>query len=503
MKCLRYYLCLASVGILMGCQYEFPEEIITEPHSGQADFSKMVAIGNSLTAGYMDGALYNRGQQNSFVVILAEQMKMAGGGEFNVPEINSETGFFAFGENGPLGRLVLTYDTTTSSTEPPPATPAPIGPGDFPGPYTGDKSMLNNFGVPGITLVTALIPDTGNPTSPLFNPYYGRMASSPGSSTVIGDAANALANGGTFFSFWLGNPDVVNYAIGGASNPFLLTEEVTFNESLNAALGAMLNANPEAKGVVMTIPNLNIFPYFNLINPLRIPVPPAARPPLGEGLAQLNAAINGWNQGVNANPNIPDPVKPSLIRPTLSTDFDAYPLLILDPSLSDAEIPLPTGESFVIPKIRNLTTEDEVKIPLGAQASLIQGVGISPMSPLNEAQYDSVYLSKSEQAEIQDKINKFNNFIGTAVADNGERLLLVDVNDFLGRLIEDTAYSDEIRLKATIIPPNGAFSLDGLHPNARGNAFLANFIIDGINDKWEANLPKANPNAFPGNDLPR
>ncbi|MGB3779776.1 MAG: hypothetical protein WA960_15550, partial [Tunicatimonas sp.] len=33
---------------------------------GTADFTKYVALGNSLTAGFMDAALYTRGQQNSF-----------------------------------------------------------------------------------------------------------------------------------------------------------------------------------------------------------------------------------------------------------------------------------------------------------------------------------------------------------------------------------------------------------------------------------------------------
>ncbi|MEP1142006.1 MAG: hypothetical protein ABJH44_17430, partial [Balneola sp.] len=39
--------------------------------SGSADFSNYVAIGNSLTAGYMDGALYSNGQANSVAAILA------------------------------------------------------------------------------------------------------------------------------------------------------------------------------------------------------------------------------------------------------------------------------------------------------------------------------------------------------------------------------------------------------------------------------------------------
>ena len=447
----------------------------------------------------MDGALYNRGQANSYVSILAEQMKSAGGGEFNFPEINSENGFYAIGPNNALlGRLVLTADPNTGAIS-----PAPIGQGDLPTPYTGNKGELNNFGVPGVTLGTALIPDIGNPTNPLFNPLYARFASNPGSSTLIGDASAALADGGTFFSFWLGNNDVLGYATGGASNPAILTTDGDFQTRLGAALGTMLNANPEAKGVIMNIPALDVLPHFNLINPLEIQLPPAIRPALEVGLAQINMAINGWNAGVNANPSLPDPVKETLIRPNLSTDFDAYALLILDPSLSDAVVPLPTGETFKIPKIRNITEEDGIKLPLTAQAALGQGVGISPLSPLNEQQFDAFYLTQAEQEEIRTKINTFNGYISAAVSANSERLLLVDVNDFLNQVIQGMVSHANIGLTASIVPPNGAFSVDGIHPNARAHAFIANLIVEGINEKWASNLPKANPNAYPGNDLPR
>src|SRR5690606_34946709 len=132
-----------------------------------------------------------------------------------------------------------------------------------------------------------------------------------------------------FFSFWLGNNDVLGFATGGASNPGILTEDAAFQTRLNAALGALLNANPAAHGVIMNIPNLNALPHFNLINPLSIQGAVSARAELGAGLEQLNAAINGWNMGVNSNPQIPDAIKEALLRPTLSTEFDNYALLIL------------------------------------------------------------------------------------------------------------------------------------------------------------------------------
>ena len=62
--------------------------------SGTADFSNYVAIGNSLTAGFMDAALYNESQQFSLGAILSAQLAEAGGsGVYSQPDINSENGF--------------------------------------------------------------------------------------------------------------------------------------------------------------------------------------------------------------------------------------------------------------------------------------------------------------------------------------------------------------------------------------------------------------------------
>ena len=50
------------------------------PGKGSADFTKYVAVGNSLTAGFADGGLYRDGQLNSYPSILAGQFATVGGG---------------------------------------------------------------------------------------------------------------------------------------------------------------------------------------------------------------------------------------------------------------------------------------------------------------------------------------------------------------------------------------------------------------------------------------
>jgi hypothetical protein len=46
---------------------------------------------------------------------------------------------------------------------------------------------------------------------------------------------------------------------------------------------------------------------------------------------------------------------------------------------------------------------------------------------------------------------------------------------------------------------DGAFSLDGIYFNQRGNAFIANAIIREINNQYEANIPTVIVNSFRGN----
>ena len=56
-----------------------------EVTSGTANLSNYVAIGNSLAAGFSDGALFIDGQKASFPNLMATQFKLAGGGDFKQP----------------------------------------------------------------------------------------------------------------------------------------------------------------------------------------------------------------------------------------------------------------------------------------------------------------------------------------------------------------------------------------------------------------------------------
>jgi hypothetical protein len=73
-----------------------PTEPITFT-SGSADFSKYVSIGNSLTAGFSDAALFQSGQVASFPNMLASNFALVGGGEFNIPLMADDLGGLTLG----------------------------------------------------------------------------------------------------------------------------------------------------------------------------------------------------------------------------------------------------------------------------------------------------------------------------------------------------------------------------------------------------------------------
>ena len=83
---IKFMIGLLAIG-LVSCEPEFENAVTDEGFydAGDADFSTYVALGNSLTAGYADGALFRSGQNDSYPNIMAEQFSFVGGGDFTQP----------------------------------------------------------------------------------------------------------------------------------------------------------------------------------------------------------------------------------------------------------------------------------------------------------------------------------------------------------------------------------------------------------------------------------
>lgn len=202
----------AVLFTLSSCKTDFDTDVKDiQVTSGEADFSRYVSLGNSLTAGYRDGTLYSSGQSESYPSMIAGQMQLAGGGAFKQPMMPNDVGGFT-GIPGFSGKLTL--QMVNGSLVPVESAPAAaLDNVTAGGPY-------QNMGVPGARVAHLLADGYGNPAglnplAPTANPYFVRFASTPGTSVV----KDALKQDPTFISLWIGNNDVLLYATSGGADP--------------------------------------------------------------------------------------------------------------------------------------------------------------------------------------------------------------------------------------------------------------------------------------------
>src|SRR6266404_3421872 len=79
------------------------------------DVTRYVALGDSITSGYTDGALSYYGQKNAYPKLIADQFKLIGGGDFKQPLIKHDSVGVGFSGNSRLvlkekmGNKILSY----------------------------------------------------------------------------------------------------------------------------------------------------------------------------------------------------------------------------------------------------------------------------------------------------------------------------------------------------------------------------------------------------------
>ncbi|HZH70287.1 MAG TPA: G-D-S-L family lipolytic protein, partial [Flavobacteriaceae bacterium] len=74
-------------------------------------------------------------------------------------------------------------------------------------------------------------------------------------------------------------------------------------------------------------------------------------------------------------------------------------------------------------------------------------------------------------------------------------LAFVDVNSLLNDIATGGVAFDEFFLNASLVF-GGAFSLDGIHPTARGYAYLANQFMSAIDATYGSTLPHVKARDF-------
>ena len=502
MKKLNQYIgkALAAALVLSGCTYDPPaiDDGTSPVSAGNADFSNYVAIGNSLTAGFMDAALYQDGQENAFPAILANRFAQAGGGSFGTPILPGANGV---NQSFPgAGRLIAAFPDCTNDG----AGPVPT-PGDYPSlaAVAGERftGSINNFGVPGVKSFETLTPLLAG------NPFYARIASDPGTSTLVGDA---VAANPTFFTIWLGNNDVLGYATaGGLGNPNPdptgpvgstdMTPAAVFQGAMQQVFNAFL-AVPNARGAVANIPDVTIIPYFTAVNggllaPSLDPCNPEA--PASSALpfeldATTAAQLNGLYQlsGLG-NPNFQ---AGKVNYPTIVTGDGT--VRQMDPTQDFLVLPTPTDSLLVGALVDNGCDCNVV----GARAGWGLASGLGTATPMANPIASRWVLDAGEVAAVQARTAELNGIINNLVQANSDRLTLVDINTSFN----DVSANDYVQNGVTVttnLGADGIFSWDGVHINPKGNAVVANFFIEAINSAFNSQLRQADIRNYRGQEF--
>lgn len=470
--------------------------------SGTADFSKYVALGNSLTAGFSDGALFVDGQKGSYTNILAQQFAQVGGGEFKIPYMSDNIGGLLFGgaPNPSFGPRLF-FDgcgpvpvSGTSTTE------------TF-APNTG--GLYNNMGIPGARSFHLIFNGYGNPAGlgavpPTANPYFVRIASNSNKSVI----EDAMAQSPTFFSLWIGNNDVLGYALAGGDPALdVITPTLTFDFAYSTLVNTLTSNG--AKGVVGNIPYVTTIPQFTTI-----PVKPVNPNSYFKDADEPNCSVTypaspGDIATINAiNTNLMSALSSILPdRFSLLSTTTNNPLLIQDESLEDKGATIifaatNSGNPTLVAlanylgatygKVRQSKIGDLIPLTtkgvIGTQNTslplpiLQQGLGAYGITyPLQ----DRHVLVPSEIAELKTATDAFNVTIKSLAESKG--LAFVDANKLLTEVATTGITSNGFTLRSTYAT-GGAFSLDGVHPSPRGYALIANEFIKAINSKYGSNL---------------
>jgi len=475
------WLLLVSLTFMAACNNDdndnAQEEVPVTP--GSAVFTKYVALGDSFAAGYSDNALFKKGQEGSYTNILAQQFAAAGGGAFTTPFMNDNNGGLLLGGNVVAGTRLYFNGTGPVNVTAVPTTEITT---HLAGPF-------GNLGVPGAKSFHLISPNYGNVAGlpAKSNPYFVRFASTP-STTVLADA---VSQNPTFFSLFIGGNDVLAYATSGGSgkdqkgnlDPSTygsndITDPTVF-ANVYSGLVTALTANG-AKGVVANLPYITALPYFTTVpyNPV----------PLTETLAaQLNAGYAVYNGGLD-----------QLLKAQMISADEAARRKIIFKAGNNAVVIvdsyLTNLSAAGLPSYRQATKEDLVI--LSARTFIGTAVGGDPtkVNGLSVPLADNWVLTKDEALEVKNATDAYNTTISSIATEKG--LAFVDTRAVLTQLSTSGIKFGNFSLTSAYVT-GGAFSLDGVHPSARGYALIANIFIDAINAKYTSTLRHVDLSTYP------
>ena len=424
-------LSLWLLGSLVACQ---PKLTSFNTNAGNASFSKLVVLGGSYLSGYSHGGLSPRTDSFSIPALMYLSLQNVDApafrhGRVNVVRgigLNSKPWESAYHTQSTLGYKTDCKGISALSPIKQAATNSEV--------YAFEQPVLNVnvLAVPFVGINRYTDPSLGSPQG---SPYYRRMASFPGTSTLLGDAVSKNA---TFFIAWPGMDDIFNWtSTGGAEGS--LPIPANFERQLVTVL-QQLTANG-AKGVVAPIPNFTVMPYYTTVAWNNADITQGQADTLNE------IYINGG-------------------MPHIQFKAGRNGFVIADASSPGGYRQLHAGEYITL------------GVPLDSMKCYKYGLMVNVVN--NRYVLDSAEVVQCQQtrqamnAIIVQKASQYN-------------LALADINTYMQQLPQ-VILADGVLMNSTFVSGN-FFSLDGYHPTEKGYALLANQFIRAINTRYGSTLP--------------
>lgn len=415
--------------------------VSASPAAAQADFTRFVAIGASVDAGFLDNCWVKYGQVDSWNAILARQAKAPA---FEQPLLDTP---------GAGGCLVLTSLAPTFSTKPSEVRPLNL---TLPRPY-------DNLSIPGYTLNLALTKKV--PSGPTD---IAALVLRTLNATQVEQAA-ALQP--TFVSIGLYGNEILGPATSGtAIDGVTVMPAAMYGASYQAVVNTLKAAQGGAgKGVAQLIPDITTIPFTATVPPF---ITSGGQPVIGpDGQPLTFLGSKGGNIAAPGAPVAPIPAN-SLVNITAATFLATgygIPCAVLDAGGAPAGDPRRANCNKPLP--------DNANPQLG-----IPGVVLYP---------DEVALLKTRAAQFNDQIRAIAGAAGYKVFETSAFFssLRSQGRDFAG-----------INVNAAFLS-GGLISYDGVHPTALGYAVWADEMAQFINASYGTSIPRVNmyPYLFNGN----
>lgn len=498
-RILLFGLCLG--WLVIGCSYEFPE-VDRDSVLSETDIREVMIIGGGWLSGTKDGVFDSQTKSASAGNLVLRSI-------YNEPDadygftISDGNGLNIY-ENESVGRSYLSYVSEDRV---------------YPERFFEQEAAQLSYGID--------LQRTRNFAHSGFKSFHlesdDKQPSILGLDQLsLGARINNIKPDLVIIQF--GIEEVLPYAMaGGQGNPNVQTlTDLSTNDIISATLyedqlrniiDRVKAANSMSKVLILNTPNVSKFAnFYELVNFTVAPY--ISREEIAENYDYVNNFPFGFNYVLGEYMNnhgsyadkrhyvwspefdVPDTAEWSWRYVVTDTDL---------PLIENYEYARGGNRIMSFPQFREIGRDERALFEVD-KLVYEERIGF-PLTPLPK----SLFLSHSEYRAIEARIGEFNSSV-IRVASDYEGVEVMNLygmfedlfnGEYRGHRIATPSRGvlvDNVPLLPSFLT-NGFFSTDGINPNARGSAYLANLIIESLNENFGYSIKGVPTNKYGGNKI--